>query len=55
MRNVSEKKVILEFTTHILSAIMFFEYIAFYERWENSTTGQATDGSMVYAHCMLDT
>jgi hypothetical protein len=41
---------------HILRSVFFSNIVAFLDNVEKcSGAGQATDGTMVHAHCMLDT
>jgi len=58
MRNVSDEFV-EKIRTHILCAVTSFfpENCAVYEiMWKKyCTDGQATDGNMAPAHCMMDT
>jgi len=51
-----QTNVIEKIKTHILRAITFSENHAVYEiMWKKCiTAGQATDGNMAYAYCVLD-
>jgi len=51
-----QAKVVDKSKTHILCSIIIFENRAVCDKVEKyCTAGQATDDSMAYAHCMLDT
>ena len=51
-----QMKVVEEIKTHILCSVTFFRKSC--RLWDNvgkySGAGQATDGNMAHAHCMLD-
>ena len=54
---IFQTKVVEKIKTHILCSVTFFRKS--YRLWDNvekyCTAGQATDGNMAHAHCMMDT
>jgi hypothetical protein len=55
MRNVSDTSCIEKHTFCVQQLFFFFKNCAVYDNVEKyCTAGQATDGNMTNAHCMLD-
>jgi hypothetical protein len=54
-----QTKFVEKIKTHILCSVTFFPPLKSCRLWDNvekyCRAGQATDGNMAHAHCMLDT